>query len=123
MMGEPGDVMRAMAYASSQRQAEYPCLWSALKALNLARRSMRKGHVEDVGLLLSLIGIAADLCGTDQAGLKLDLEGEGVAWVSILADQGVELAEYPLHWVVQETHPEAVRRSKTYRKLILEGQE
>lgn len=123
-MTQPGDIMRAMACTSAMRQGEHPCLLSALKALNLARRSLRNDHfVEDAGLLLSIMGIAQDLCGPEEAGLKLDLEGEALAWYSILVDEGVEVPAYPFHRAVEDTDPEAVRRSQTYRKLILEGQD
>lgn len=97
-------------------------LFAAIDALCFARLAAANGDVADKGRLLSILAIAGDLCRSDGEETFRDLlGGEGLALVSLMADDGVEVAENQLTAIAEWSSPGSVAMAKQYRELMTEG--
>lgn len=97
-----------------------PDLASALKALRLARMiSFNSRTWADEGRVLQLLKVAGECCGADHYELALDLYAEGLAGVSLLADDGLEMADQLFPLISERAPAEVVLRSKDYRERLL----
>jgi hypothetical protein len=119
-----GDVeaMRLLAREGARLASQELSECAVIEALVFARLAYaRSGCIGDAGLILGLLGLACELLGEDGGDLRESWEAEGVALLSLLADDGVDAADAALPQAMEEVSRGAAVLSKAVRNLMIEG--
>lgn len=86
------------------------------EGLIFARLAAAHGDVSDDERLVAMLTITAFLSGEDGAA---ELRGEAMARVAMLADAGVEAAEFQLANDAEQASPEIMALAQAYRGRLL----
>jgi hypothetical protein len=115
------DAQRILAHEGASIAARDGDLFAAIDALCFARLAAANGDVADKGRLLAILAIAGDLCGPGEDMFRDLLGGECLALMSLMADDGVDVAEHQLTFVAECSTPGSVAMAKQYRELMSGG--
>lgn len=97
--------------------------WAVIEGLVFARLAYaRSGGDAEAGLLISCLAVAAELAGrTGDEDAQVTWQGENLAFVSRLADQGVAIAERMLPSMMDNSLPASAVWAKELRKFMDQG--
>jgi len=113
-----GDVaaMRSLVALGMTQAAEGPDIITLVETLVFARMAAVVGDLNDTATLLSVLGVTIMLLeGQEQWSEYRDqLQGEGIAITSQLADAGVEIADQFLPCMVDDAGPQAAAIAKDF---------
>lgn len=108
-----GDVeaQRQLAKLALAYYLDEPCPFVILEAITYARLAATHGDPKDAGFLLSLFGIASDALREVDPSMRQSINAEAIAFAAVLAERGVEHAEWGADAMVAASSPDAVADS------------
>ncbi|KZY55405.1 hypothetical protein A3736_01900 [Erythrobacter sp. HI0063] len=118
-----GDVnaQRELARFGLQRFATEGDLQSLLDGLCFARLAASQGGDEARGELLQMLALASDSMRPDETEYRASLNGEAIALVSTMADEGNPDADQWLQSIVSKSAPENVAIAQTISRMMAEA--
>lgn len=117
-----GDIaaQRLLADAAVQMAAEYGLDEDPLPyvqdGLIFARLAAAHGNDDDKGRLISMLAIAAELCGDERSN---EFSGEALAVAELVAEAGNDLMSDLLPQVVEKLNPEVVAMAQGFRERMI----
>ncbi len=93
-------------------------LQSLLDGLCFARLAACHGGEEDRGLLLQMLALASDSIPREESEYRANLNGEAIALVSTMADEGNADADEWLARIVSNSAPENVAIGQALSRLM-----
>ena len=121
-----GDIeaQRALADESVRMAREDPDIDPILtlcEGLVVARMAAAHGNSGDRGRVVSMLAVAAELCERDGDNDSADIFiGEAIARMSLLADEGVDLAATGLNRAAEHASTDAMEMAKNFERLMRE---
>jgi hypothetical protein len=108
--------MRSLVSLGMAQTADEPDILTLTETLVFARMAAVVGDLNDTATLLSVLGVTIMLLeGQEQWSEYRDqLQGEGIAIASQLADAGVEIADQFLPCMVEDAGPQAAAIAKDF---------